>query len=945
MLRTSLLIGDCPADAQILEIGPSHNPVAPKAGGWRTHTVDYTDRAGLLEKFTGDSSVDATRIEEVDTVWRGGPLHQAIPRSLHGSFDRLIASHVIEHLPDLAGFLLSAQILLKPDGIVALAVPDRRYCFDYFKPPSMTGDVLEAFHLRRTRHPVRTAWNHVAYSVTGDGSGAWGQHPIREWQFMDTLSRAAGATERAIGERGEYEDFHAWHFTPATFELMILELAQIGVTDWRIQTMHGPQGCEFICLLRRGAPRIDDPEELQSRRLALLRRTLDETRQQLDHLAESLPAPAQPAAVPRMRPRVVAAALARFQPRRHSGRSDEELLAHSGLFDREWYLRQVAGNPSARRAPELHYLIAGADAGLDPSPNFHTKWYLDSNEDVARSGINPLLHYATWGRIEGRLPIPLTEWMTRYAGPSAQAPDAPDGPSISIVMPVCDPPPRYLRRAVESVFAQQYGNWELCIADDASTIDEVRAIVSEFAADPRVRVVRSNTRNGISANSNAACALASGAYIALLDHDDLLAPHALAVVARCLKATPSLDLVYTDEVLIDADDQPIGGYFKPGWNRDLLLGHNLVSHLGVYRRALVEQLGGFRSDFDGSQDYDLALRVAGVAGPGRVRHIPQPLYLWRRVHGTFSESRAQRCAAVARLAVAESLLPDHPNAQVTAAPGAFLQNRVRFSLPQPRPKTTLVLCAHRRSLVADVDLLLSRLRNATAYPDVEPIVLVAQPAAVTGALAIVAADPASAAARNRAASRASGDVLVFLDLDLAPTAPGWLDELVAQALRAEVGAVGGKVISAEGRVLHAGFGLDPQRIAVALHRGIPDSASGYHGQLVLLRETGAVSAACLATRRAVFEELGGFDSRMFPAAFHDVDWCLRARRKGFRITWTPFATFASPERYDQPPAPAISRAAERRMRARWRNEIAADPFENPNLVREGYGLSVPPRGI
>ncbi len=282
MDRINLLLGSIDPAVPIIEMGPGHNPIAPKARGWATHIVDCNTADELRNKFAvGGVTVDA--VEEVDTVWHDGSLHDAVPARLHGSFRRLIASHVLEHIPDPVALLNSAARLLSPDGIVAFAIPDRRYCFDVFKPASGTGDLLEAFVSRRTRHSVRTTWTQIAYSATMDGSIAWGQYPITSVGLIGDFN----AAERAFkgfqdGFWAPYSDCHAWHFTPAGFALAILELGQLKLIDWRIETISAAEGCEFIAILRRGRDVYADPGELQARRLSLLLQQLEEQREQID---------------------------------------------------------------------------------------------------------------------------------------------------------------------------------------------------------------------------------------------------------------------------------------------------------------------------------------------------------------------------------------------------------------------------------------------------------------------------------------------------------------------------------------------------------------------------------------------------------------------------------------------------------------------------------------
>ncbi len=280
---TQLRAGATRGQTSIIEIGPSHAPIAPKADGWRSFIVDHTDQAGLRAKFTG-LGVNLDAIEPVDAIWAGGPLDAAIPPERAGSFDLLIASHVFEHLPDPIRFLDSASRLLKPEGVVALAIPDKRFCFDYFRPVATTADMLEAWFARRATHPPRTLWNHATATVTMDGVGAWGQHPVSRpaYQSVAGFTRAAAeARFDALDADAAYEDAHAWMLTPAVFTQIMLELAQLELTAWKIRTCEGPLGCEFLVHLVRGATPMAEPAAFHEARLALARRHVEELREQV----------------------------------------------------------------------------------------------------------------------------------------------------------------------------------------------------------------------------------------------------------------------------------------------------------------------------------------------------------------------------------------------------------------------------------------------------------------------------------------------------------------------------------------------------------------------------------------------------------------------------------------------------------------------------------------
>lgn len=278
MNRFERLLNGATHEARIVEIGPSYSPAAPKSGGWNTHVVDHTTQQVLREKY-GPAGVDLEAIEPVDTIWTGGALHDALPPALLGNADILIASHLFEHLPDPVGFLDSAARLLKESGRISLAIPDRRFCFDFFKSPTGTGDILEAHAQHRSRHGLRVAWAERAYAVTMNGLLGWDTTARGVPAFMSDFSAAAATWHRyADAPDAPYEDFHAWYFTPAAFELIVLELGQLGLSDWRIDSIDGPFGFEFFATLRRGALRYTDTAELQEQRMTLLRRQLLEQR-------------------------------------------------------------------------------------------------------------------------------------------------------------------------------------------------------------------------------------------------------------------------------------------------------------------------------------------------------------------------------------------------------------------------------------------------------------------------------------------------------------------------------------------------------------------------------------------------------------------------------------------------------------------------------------------
>jgi len=270
--RTALLLADATTKSNILEIGPLHSPIADKRSGWNTKIVDHATREKLVEKYQDDKNVDKSRIEDVDFVWHSEKLHEIIPEDLHGTFDLLIASHVIEHFPDPVGVLKSAETLLRPDtGLISLAVPDKRLCFDFFRPLSTTGKMLAAYQESRVRHLRADLFDSGTYPARIGEHYAWGWNDTSTVQPMKALSETYRSFLQSVGRSDqEYQDCHAWMFTPASFELLILELSALGIIDWHVQSTIPMHSVEFIVHLARGRPIFPSEEAFEARRTALL---------------------------------------------------------------------------------------------------------------------------------------------------------------------------------------------------------------------------------------------------------------------------------------------------------------------------------------------------------------------------------------------------------------------------------------------------------------------------------------------------------------------------------------------------------------------------------------------------------------------------------------------------------------------------------------------------
>lgn len=506
-------------------------------------------------------------------------------------------------------------------------------------------------------------------------------------------------------------------------------------------------------------------------------------------------------------------------------------------------------------------------------------------------------------------------------------------PLISIIMPVHNPRPEWLAAAVESIAVQSYGCWELCVCDDASSGDWVEAYFSKRAAtEPRIRFVRSPKNLGISGASNRAGELARGDYVGFLDQDDILCPYALHSVVESLQQG-DVDLIYSDEDRFDETGrlEPI---FKPGWSPDLLLCCMYLGHFLVAKKTELDRIGWFRGDFDGSQDYDLALRLTD--GAAHVHHIPRVLYHWRKhPASTAASSNAkphthQAGREALRQAVArrgyEAAVEDGPQ------PNSY---RLRWRV-RGEPKASIVICSRKLKLL---DRCLRSIERTTSYRNREVVVVwhSASEDIRRGTCTVAYTEGFNfAAMNNMGVERTTGDVLVFLNDDVEPLHPGWLDEIIAHAQRPEVGVVGARLLYPSGSIQHAGLVLGIMQGVGHVHRDTFGSA--WWNWLPFTRNVAAVTGACLAIRKTLFQQLGGFDAA-FPVNFNDADLCLRARQAGYEVVFEPAALLRHHE--CQSRMPGVCWEERERWKQRWGEWLRrGDPYYSPHLtkIREDASL-------
>jgi GT2 family glycosyltransferase len=478
-------------------------------------------------------------------------------------------------------------------------------------------------------------------------------------------------------------------------------------------------------------------------------------------------------------------------------------------------------------------------------------------------------------------------------------------PLISIITPVFNTRVDWLRRAIDSVLAQVYENWELLLIDDASTERSTTDFLSQVQQrDSRIRVHRREKNGGISAASNDGLTQARGDWIGLLDHDDLLEPDALFQTAKLLQTNHDVDLVYSDEDKL-TEEGFASPMLKPDWSPDFFLSYNYVCHFTTFRRALAQELGGFRAEFDGSQDYDLFLRMFEKSQ--RIAHVPRVLYHWRRTDQSVADNIRRKPGALeaGRRAIEGHFARTGARARVTVdwRTHAYC---VRRELEDTK-KISIVTGARGE-----------RLKQKTNYPNFEMVVV----------------DPSIA--YNPIVQQMHSPWILFLDEDVEPMDGDWLSIMAEHVQRPEVGAVGARLICDDETIEHAGVVVGVDGIAQPAFRGFPAEDPGVCRQLQIARNYSAVSGACLLTRREVFLEVGGFDEQL-PDALADVDLCLKMRRAGYLVVYTPFAKLyrGGPRAEDK-----IDNRSVEIMRQRWSDVLKRDPYYNPNLSRARADFSL-----
>ena len=533
-----------------------------------------------------------------------------------------------------------------------------------------------------------------------------------------------------------------------------------------------------------------------------------------------------------------------------------------------------------------------------------------------------------------------------------------DKPLISVIMPTCETDPALLQDAIDSVRSQWYTHWELCISDDASTSEETLAVIGKNVADEtRIRFVGQTERRGISSNTNAALELAVGDFCAFLDHDDLMAPHALYEVAAAAFARPEVKLIYSDEDKIGLSGERTEPHFKPDWNPDLLLSQNYVCHLMAIRRDVLSQIGLCRPGYEGAQDHDLLLRVSRVVEQHEVHHIAQILYHWRMTpDSTALAAGAKDYTTDSGIrAVTDFLQVSGESAKVVE--GKFPNTyRILRELPEDAPLVSIIIPTRDR-----LDILsqcIDSVRNLTDYPNYEIIVVdnrseqretrayLDEIERLKGVRVIrYDGEFNYSAINNYAVREARGSILTLMNNDIEVISPDWLKEMVCHAIRPSIGCVGAKLLYKNKMVQHAGVILGIGGVAGHAHKYFDAESPGYFSRLHLTQNMSAVTAACLTVERRIYDAVGGLNETELKVAFNDVDFCLGVRALGYRNLWTPYAVLYHHE--------SLSRGQEdtsekqqrfsseaRFMQKKWGKSLVSDPAYNRNLTRSREDFSL-----
>lgn len=533
--------------------------------------------------------------------------------------------------------------------------------------------------------------------------------------------------------------------------------------------------------------------------------------------------------------------------------------------------------------------------------------------------------------------------------------------TFSILVPLYNTPERFLREMIESVTAQTYGKWELCLADGSDDAhDFVGRICQEYRQkDSRIKYQKLAKNEGISGNTNECYKMATGNYIALFDHDDLLHPCVLFAYMQAI-CEKDADYIYCDEATFKGNsiNHMITLHFKPDFAPDNLLANNYICHFSVFSRELLESGELFRSQFDGSQDHDMILRLTAKAK--HIVHVPRILYYWRSHKGSVASSIDAKTYAIdaAKGAVADHLTKlGYRNFEIESTRAFATIFRIKYELTS-RPLVSIII--PNKDHVDDLSRCVESIINLSTYDNYEIVIVEnnSETAEIRTYYEEISRHPRVQVVEykgdfnyskinNFGVQYAKGEYLLLLNNDTEVITPDWMEELLMYAMRKDVGVVGAKLYYPDKTIQHAGIviGLGAHRTAGHTHYRIPEANVGYMGRLCYAQDVTAVTGACMMVSKELYEELGGLDES-FTVALNDVDFCLRVREKGFLNIFTPFAElyhYESKSRgSDKKDERALRYQQESdRFRVKWADALAkGDPYYNPNFSLDHSDFTV-----
>ncbi|MFT7005925.1 MAG: GT2 family glycosyltransferase [Colwellia sp.] len=532
------------------------------------------------------------------------------------------------------------------------------------------------------------------------------------------------------------------------------------------------------------------------------------------------------------------------------------------------------------------------------------------------------------------------------------------GPKISLITPVYKPNLVHFQAMLESVFRQTYQNWQLILVDDNSACSELEKALQQAELDERITVVRRSINGHISAASNDGLKVADGEFIALLDHDDLLQKDALKVVALYLQLQPDANILYSDEDKINEQGGFEQAHYKPKWNPDLLYSHNYVCHLGIYRKSLLDDIGGFRLGVEGSQDYDLLLRAVKQCKEQGIVHIPYVLYHWRIAQGSTALAGSEKSYTDdAGLKALQDYFTDYSGVSVESG---LLSNTYKVNWPIPVIQPLVSIIIPTKNGFELVKQCVDSVYKLTDYTNFEILLIdnqsddsealdYFQQLVTENKVRLLTYDQPFnySAINNYAVTQAKGEIVVLMNNDIEILSRGWLTEMVSHCLRDDIGCVGAKLYYPNNTIQHGGVVLGIGGVAGHSHKYFPKDHPGYFKRLKITQNYSAVTAACLAVRKTVFEQVGGLNEKDLTIAFNDVDFCLKVKQAGFRNLWTPYAEMIHHE--------SVSRGGEDTpekverfnkevvyMKDTWAEVLEIDPCYNPWLsqTREDFSYKL-----